>query len=131
MTTIDDLLEKIADMDVRLGVTIDLIDKDYFQDLVSEAYELGKRDGFQWQPIETAPKDGTLVLIYIDGSPEFGYYQNSDYACFTGWYIPNNGDYYDGGYGKAYKAGDGEYNLPTYWAPLPNQLPKYEVQGDK
>lgn len=80
-----------------------------------------------WQPIETAPKDGTLVWVW-DGRDAFtAYYKQSKYAIFTGWFVPNNGDYNDGGYGKDYKCCD-EYNhqynnAPTHWMPLP-ELPK-------
>ena len=30
---------------------------------VEEAYEQGKKDATEWQPIESAPKNGSLVLV--------------------------------------------------------------------
>ena len=60
-----------------------------------------------WQPIETAPKDGSLVLItdgtYIEVAKSYGY----------GW---SSSDDLDFGYGNW------DSRL-TYWMPLP-ELPK-------
>jgi hypothetical protein len=55
----DDDVRPAADPDMReMAITVD------------EAYEAGKRAGMQaqreaaWQPIETAPKDGTLIDLW-------------------------------------------------------------------
>jgi hypothetical protein len=61
-----------------------------------------------WRPIETAPKDGTRVLL---GSPEMD-------AEIAGW-APHTGDKQGRG---AWDRGDGSwvYNPdPTHWMPLP------------
>ena len=68
----------------------------------------------QWQPIESAPRDGTyILLLMVDGNVEKGYFQKSKYNAFHGFFIVNNGDYTDGGYGSDYKC------EPTHWMPLP------------
>jgi uncharacterized protein DUF551 len=63
-----------------------------------------------WRPIESAPKDGTFILVYGElggslppiGSCKFGVVHWVD--GFNGWYL--DGD---------------EYTLaPTHWMPLPS-----------
>lgn len=57
----------------------------------------------QWQPIETAPKDGTWVLCFVpDNCPE---YENTLVLRYVigSWGRPGIGGY-----------------RPTYWQPLPN-----------
>lgn len=72
-----------------------------------------------WQPIETAPKNKTTILVW-NGDVHFAYYEQTKYTHFTGWFVLNNGDYYDGGYGRDYKMGeDADLPLPTHWMPLP------------
>jgi hypothetical protein len=75
-----------------------------------------------WQPIETAPKDGTWVLlsggkIYYgwDGdsqpgvvSGQFSHWFNGSERSGGAWQFA----WYDGGY-------YGEYESPTHWMPLP------------
>ena len=72
-----------------------------------------------WQPIETAPKDGTWVLVYGDGTKDERENGKIAVAQYTNW---RNGvthkegwwqfAWYDGGY-------YGQFNNPTHWAPLP------------
>lgn len=72
-----------------------------------------------WMPIETAPRDGKTVLFYCDGDTRKGY------ADLYYFYIINNGDYHDGGYGRDYrcdpenKGRDYGYDMPTHWQPIP------------
>src|SRR5262245_23064826 len=68
----------------------------------------GKESG--WRPIETAPKDGTLILLYPtkgEGRISTGY-----------WWKPENGDY-------CWAAGGGwfEEDEVSHWTPLP-ELPR-------
>jgi hypothetical protein len=73
-----------------------------------------------WQPIETAPKDGTWVLL-TGGVIDYGWeYGEEKPRCVVGQFKPggdgSNGPWqfawYDGGY-------YGAYENPTHWMPLP------------
>lgn len=56
-----------------------------------------------WQPIETAPKDGSRVLIaWADGMVTAGYYGKHFSSGEQGWFTAN-----------------GFYISPTHWQPLP------------
>jgi hypothetical protein len=62
-----------------------------------------KHDGQpQWRPIETAPKDGTVLLGYDNG---FG-------REIVWWSVPMNEWYSDGE--------PLEFWTPTHWMPLPD-----------
>ena len=67
----------------------------------------------EWQTIETAPKDGTFVLIYW---PTMSIYQYPlcafNHGDEYGWELVSNRDY-----GEVY---------PTHWMPLP-EPPKETV----
>jgi hypothetical protein len=77
----------------------------------------------EWQPIETAPRDGTQILMY-GGKPGYDYDGAIEPVCFTAWWeqfrLPDrNGQTgmwrfcsYDSGY-------YGEWENPTHWMPLP------------
>ena len=67
----------------------------------------------EWQPIESAPKDGTIVMIYwptmsIHQYPTCAFNHGDEY----GWELVSNRDY-------------GEV-FPTHWMPLP-EPPKETV----
>jgi hypothetical protein len=75
------------------------------------------RASCEWQPIETAPKDGTKIICYSPEAPggkiRVTWYRNpSDHAGYLGW---------------------GEFNMvywpPTHWMPLPE--PPVLAEGDK
>ena len=49
-----------------------------------------------WQPIDTAPKDGTSVFLLVNGRPEVGYYLNEEiyrngerYSSTDEWIVPS------------------------------------------
>jgi len=64
----------------------------------------------EWQPIETAPRDGTEVLIF-EARHSFGY----DYA--VGKFVLRwDGDTI-GGWSN--RNSSSAYNHPTHWQPLP------------
>ena len=68
----------------------------------------------EWQPIETAPKNGTWVLVtggYIDYCWEGETQPDvtaAQYVINIGWQMA----WYDSGYYGGYKS-------PTHWMPLP------------
>ena len=70
-----------------------------------------------WQPISTAPRDGTTILI-AGGTYYYDASMSSEPSKFTGvtearW----DGDGWNGGYGSEY---DGEYwHEPTVWLRKP------------
>ncbi len=76
----------------------------------AEGYESGKAAAIQWQPIETAPKDGTRILAVGGGLTA---------VCIVA-YLPRTG---------AWDAGDCTlddydnepqgYSRPTHWRSLP------------
>ncbi len=81
-----------------------------------EAYHLGVEAGTpKWLPIESAPKDGTAILVCLSDS-------DSGYVVF--WVDPAKGirDYVGSkiGWHIAY-CGDflGPCDAPTHWQPLP------------
>ena len=65
----------------------------------------------EWQPIETAPKDGTRLLLKFD--PPFHDVTEIGVAvgCWTG-----NSDHW---WLSCIWASSGAHRPPTYWAPIP------------
>ena len=63
----------------------------------------------EWQPIETAPKDGTLVLLYAQGTLASGVYEAGDWYFWEGEIVDCEGrlNHWIKGFG------------PTHWMPLP------------
>lgn len=55
----------------------------------------------EWQPIETAPKDGTEILLFSGWDIGLCYWRND--SCFLGW---------------TWGAGN-RFNNPSHWMPLP------------
>lgn len=73
----------------------------------------------EWQPIETAPKDGTWVLL-AGGSMRYGWDGETFPPCVVGQHDGGNGwqfAWYDNGW-------LGEYEIPTRWMPLPSAPPE-------
>lgn len=71
----------------------------------------------EWQPIDTAPQDGTEVLLFgrMYDRPVIGYYvwQIKPPFSYKGWV---RGMLYAGGY----DAGWDELPKPKWWAPIPS-----------
>jgi hypothetical protein len=76
-----------------------IMDNTIVQGLLLEVKRLN--EALEWQPIETAPKDGTIVLLVID----HGKWGEKVWTGLwdDGWMVI---------YGKA-------RNAPTHWMPLP------------
>jgi hypothetical protein len=55
-----------------------------------------------WQPMETAPKDGSLVMLFQDGQINVAYWR-TDSKVGPVWCTPDSHAMYK----------------PTYWMPLP------------
>ena len=72
-----------------------------------------------WQPIETAPKDGTVILtwgcIHNDGGVDMG----ETPACRTSWWL----DVYASWYCELWGGHE-----PTHWMPLP--APPAALKGE-
>lgn len=70
----------------------------------------------EWQPRETAPKDGTKILVYEKGLEEF---------TVTHWYVIERSHYEEIGNGLYRKIIDEptegwSSNYFDYWMPLPD-----------
>jgi Protein of unknown function (DUF551) len=83
-------------------------------DLYGAGYTAGKRQAQPipyWQPIETAPKDGTVVLLWEDDMVTVGSYTNFDSVggapegYHNGWFDDETG-YHE--------------IIPSHWMPLPD-----------
>lgn len=61
-----------------------------------------------WQPIETAPKDGTCVLVWVDVHGE--HVTSVPYACAA---------YFGGDWWRDRRTGQFLVGRPTHWQPLP------------
>jgi hypothetical protein len=73
-----------------------------------------------WQPIETAPKDGTPVLVFSPHAP-FSDPTNIIVAKFDTWRSDPNGEYSWWSYCESVLADiSGQIEPePTHWMPLP------------
>lgn len=61
-----------------------------------------------WQPIETAPKDGTQILAYAEGSRGLNYFSVAEWATAKDYAPRSVADWF-----WAYAI------RPTHWMPLP------------
>jgi len=100
-----------------------LVPRDMFK-AFADAAVLAERERSAWQPIETAPRDGTWVRL-AGGKCDFSEESDNKGREVTGrWttdlYHKPGGNwqfaYYDEGF-------HGEYKNPTHWQPLPSPPP--------
>lgn len=68
-----------------------------------------------WQPIATAPKDGTVVLLANDAHPEMGVHAMAWKAEMGHW---EGHQFTPGTHGARFWDRDAT-NQPTHWQPLP------------
>lgn len=64
----------------------------------------------KWMPIESAPKDGSTFLAWIDGKSDFFHWQSELGNRPVGWRDS-----------FIYVYPEGDKNGPTHWMPLPAQ----------
>jgi hypothetical protein len=65
-----------------------------------------------WQPIETAPRDGSAILCHLPNAGPFVARQDIDIVHYSGW----GGGVWEGSRGYAKYRPD----EPTHWMPLPD-----------
>lgn len=75
----------------------------------------GEIEARQWQPIETAPKDGTTVIVGRNMGDFFGFVRG------TGWFEGDPKSFMSGWVSRGFTDPPGELGLahPTHWMPLP------------
>lgn len=79
----------------------------------------------EWQPIETAPRNETEILLWREGwnAAPVGHWgaMDDDEGLFCGWYLKDDfyvmGSCQEGFVGWSEDIADG--HMPTHWAPLP------------
>lgn len=72
---------------------------------------LSIREEMEWRPIETAPKDGTRIILSWGGYSVVGFYLDNSaarYMPWQGWRVPSMEPLPRG--------------APTHWQPLPSPL---------
>lgn len=92
-----------------------------------------------WQPIETAPRDGTEILIYVDVATvpvvHIAWYRSKDewensgqYCC--GWDILQEWEgWWSYTENSVSQSKLEDYKHPTHWMPLPN-APSHDLLDD-
>ena len=84
----------------------------------------------KWQPIETAPKDGTPVLIWKPDERMVGEYMMaaywSDEHCGGSGWVPVGGIHIQGYHSPTV---GGPQGFPTHWMPLPKAPDHGETNG--
>jgi hypothetical protein len=73
----------------------------------------------EWQPIETAPKDGTHIILF------WPYVTDEGHVTSGYWYLPGEGEI------AGWHSWDvnGYATPPTHWMPLP--APPLDLTGER
>jgi len=113
--TLEDVAQQIAGLSFSKDVLAFVIAKE-----LTDAYERGQRDAMQqWQPIETAPKDGTKIDIWIAGErrTDVRWMWSEDKPHREWWCVEEP----DGDWGRMEWCNLGQtYSVaPTHWMPRP------------
>lgn len=92
-------------------------------DLCDVCYWRKRAEAFQWRPIETAPRDGTRILLYRPTAGEwgqfvFGKYENDEYAKKPKPHFRTDLE-------RLWGVRSDRESQPTHWMPLP-EPPKAE-----
>lgn len=88
---------------------------------IAKHADAGKAEGDGWLPIESAPKDGTCVLVWKPDEPRVG-----EYICVAYWddaiikRTPQWVDVAGRGLGCLSKVDGKPQGYPTHWRPLPS-----------
>lgn len=98
------------------GTTVHQSMQHYIRSLSSPDHaDAGKVEGDGWLPIESAPKDGSVILVYREDAGVFTAHYVEEDAHLSSPMNPPEGDFY-----WFSTAGDDLTNdMPTYWRSLP------------
>ncbi|RYG87653.1 MAG: hypothetical protein EON59_06790 [Alphaproteobacteria bacterium] len=77
------------------------------------AHPQPEQTGGEWRPIESAPKDGTTVLIYDDGAVTVAFFDEE----WSDWFYP-------------YKGGKTRWTGASHWMPVPSDPPPAALQQE-
>ena len=111
-------------------------DRSVIQRLSAELADAQKQrdEATPWQPIETAPMNGTVVMLYRDGRVTVGSWV-AEHDIMVGEYHHSTGEYLGShlsgetlpAYWQSHDGGFTEEEHPTHWMPLPQ--PPREKEG--
>lgn len=113
-------------------ITRTSVNADRFARAIEQAVRSKLGAGVGWQPIETAPRDGSMFLCWVYaeryGETDEGqqYQQDVSQADFGWWRPGDNAGYFDCGCGQI---GDRQYI--THWQPLPPPPGNVGKEGGK
>lgn len=82
-----------------------------FEGLAAEREEVQRLRDPGWHPIETAPKDGTVILIYPHKKVRAG---NPQFVTEARWHQPGNPKF-----NGWWQTARGSTKIATHWMPLP------------
>lgn len=71
-----------------------------------------------WQPIETAPKDGSKVLLWVEDYPDTHIVDDGMPCAVTATWSEFMGEW-NLLMAWGYESEEGVYGVPTHWMPLP------------